>query len=53
MKYIDWLKGQIKLSQFKNVIRFPIEKRLNQILDEQKNLVKKVDKNPNQTPPNI
>ena len=48
MKYIDWLKRQIKLTQLKNVIRFPIEKRLNQILDEKKNLVKKVDK-PNKT----
>tara|TARA_B100000214_G_scaffold223016_1_gene162275 strand:+ start:220 stop:348 length:129 start_codon:yes stop_codon:yes gene_type:complete len=36
MKYIDWLKRQIKLSQFKNVIRFPIEKRLNKILEEKK-----------------
>tara|TARA_B100001123_G_C15212295_1_gene987775 strand:+ start:875 stop:1039 length:165 start_codon:yes stop_codon:yes gene_type:complete len=45
MKYIDWLKRQIKLSQFKNVIRFPSEKRLNQIEEEKKkNLVKKVDK---------
>ena len=37
MKYIDWLKRQIKLSQFKNVIRFPVEKRLNQIEEEKKN----------------
>ena len=36
MKYIDWLKRQIKLSQFKNVIRFPVEKRLNQIEEEKK-----------------
>ena len=34
MKYIDWLKRQIKLTRFKNVIRFPIEKRLNQIEEE-------------------
>ena len=45
MKYIDWLKRQIKLSQFKNVIRFPSERRLNKIEEEKKkNLVKKVDK---------
>ena len=31
---------QIKLTQLKNVIRFPIEKRLNQ-MEEEKNLVKK------------
>ena len=34
MKYIDWLKRQIKLSQFKNVIRFPVERRLNQMEEE-------------------
>ena len=34
MKYIDWLKRQIKFTQFKNVIRFPSEKRLNQIEEE-------------------
>ena len=34
MKYIDWLKKQIKFTQFKNVIRFPVERRLNQILEE-------------------
>ena len=34
MKYIDWLKRQIRLTRFKNVIRFPIEKRLNQIEEE-------------------
>jgi len=45
MKYIDWLMRQIKLTQLKNVIRFPIEKRLNQ-MEEEKNLVKKVDKKP-------
>ncbi len=43
MKYIDWIKRQIKLSQFKNVIRFPSERRLNKI-EEEKDLVKKVDK---------
>ena len=36
MKYIEWLKEQIKLTQFKNVIRFPVEKRLNQIEEEKK-----------------
>ncbi len=44
MKYIDWLKRQIKFTQFKNVIRFPSERRLNKIEEEKKNLVKKVDK---------
>ncbi len=41
MKYIDWLKRQIKLTQYKNVIRFPSERRLNDILEEKekKNLV--------------
>ena len=36
MKYIEWLKEQIKLTQYKNIIRFPIEKRVNQIEDEKK-----------------
>ena len=40
MKYIDWLMRQIKLTQYKNVIRFPIEKRLNQ-MEEKENLVKR------------
>ena len=43
MKYIDWSKRQIKLSQFKNVIRFPVEKRLNQIEEEKKNKKPKED----------
>jgi len=41
MKYIDWLKNQIKLSQFKNVIRFPVEKRLNKILEKRKKIKRK------------
>ncbi len=36
MKYIEWLMEQIKLTQYKNVIRFPIEKRLNKIQEEKK-----------------
>jgi hypothetical protein len=43
MKYINWLKKQIKLSQYKNIIRFPIEKRLQKIEEEKKNK-KKTDK---------
>lgn len=43
MKYIDWLKRQIKFSQYKNIIRFPIEKRLQKIEEEKKNK-KKTDK---------
>ena len=34
MKYIDWLLDQIRYTKFKNVIRFPSEKRLNQIEEE-------------------
>lgn len=41
MKYIEWLKEQIRLSQYKNVIRFPIEKRLNKIEEEKKKKKKK------------
>jgi|GEM_PF-5172675 hypothetical protein len=47
MKYIDWLKRQIKLAQFKNIIRFPSEKRLNKIEEEKKQ--KKKAKKPGQT----
>jgi hypothetical protein len=36
MKYIEWLKAQIKFTRYKNVIRFPVEKRANQIEDEKK-----------------
>ncbi len=46
MKYIDWLKRQIKLTRFKNVIRFPIEKRLNQI-EEKKFLDQLANNTPN------
>ena len=35
MNYLDWLKRQIKQIEFKNVIRFPIEKRLEQIQEEE------------------
>ena len=41
MKYIEWLKEQIRLSQYKNIIRFPIEKRLNKIEEEKKKKKKK------------
>ena len=41
MKYIEWLKEQIRLSKYKNVIRFPIEKRLNKIEEEKKKKKKK------------
>ena len=34
MKYIDWLLDQIRYTKFKNVIRLPSEKRLNQIEEE-------------------
>ena len=43
MKYIDWLKRQIKLCQFKNVIWFAVEKRLNQIEEEKKKKKPKED----------
>jgi hypothetical protein len=36
MKYIDWVLRQVRLLKFKNVIRFPIEKRLEQIQKEKK-----------------
>jgi hypothetical protein len=36
MKYIEWLKEQIKFTRYKNVIRFPVEKRANQIEEEKK-----------------
>ncbi len=36
MKYLDWLKNQLKLLKLSNVIRFPIEKRLEQIQKEKK-----------------
>ena len=45
MNYLEWLKGQIKLIEFKNVIRFPIEKRLEQIEEE-----KFLDQMANNTP---
>lgn len=45
MNYLDWLKRQIKLIEFKNVIRFPIEKRLEQIEEE-----KFLDQMANNTP---
>jgi hypothetical protein len=41
MKYIEWLKEQVKLTRYKNVIRFPIEKRLNKIQEEKKNKKKR------------
>ena len=45
MSLLDYIKLQIKILSGKtNLIRFPIEKRLNQIEEEKKNLVKKVDK---------
>ncbi len=31
MSYIEWVKRQIRLLKLSNVIRFPIEKRLEQI----------------------
>jgi hypothetical protein len=37
MKYLDWLLFQLKLIKLPNVIRFPIEKRLEQIKKEKKN----------------
>tara|TARA_Y100000816_G_C25607003_1_gene324943 strand:+ start:149 stop:262 length:114 start_codon:yes stop_codon:yes gene_type:complete len=37
MKYLDWLLYQLKLIKLSNVIRFPIEKRLEQIKKEKKN----------------
>ena len=45
MNYLDWLKRQIKQIEFKNVIRFPIEKRLEQIEEE-----KFLDQMANNTP---
>jgi len=36
MKYIDWVRRQIRLLRLSNVIRFPIEKRLEQIQKEKK-----------------
>ena len=36
MKYIDWVLKQISLLRLPNVIRFPIEKRLEQIEKEKK-----------------
>ena len=36
MSYIKWLKDQLRFLKFKNVIRFPIEKRLEQIQKEKK-----------------
>jgi hypothetical protein len=36
MTYLEWLKRQLSLLKFKNVIRFPIEKRLEQIQKEKK-----------------
>tara|TARA_B100000035_G_C20984286_1_gene546980 strand:- start:601 stop:714 length:114 start_codon:yes stop_codon:yes gene_type:complete len=36
MSYLEWVKRQIRLLKFSNVIRFPIEKRLEQIQKEKK-----------------
>ncbi len=36
MKYIDWVLRQVRLLKLSNVIRFPIEKRLEQIQKEKK-----------------
>jgi hypothetical protein len=36
MKYIDWLLRQVRYLKLPNVIRFPIEKRLEQIEKEKK-----------------
>jgi hypothetical protein len=36
MKYIDWVLRQVRLLNLSNVIRFPIEKRLEQIQKEKK-----------------
>ena len=36
MRYIDWVKRQIRLIRLSNVIRFPIEKRLEQIEKDKK-----------------
>ena len=46
MNYLDWLKRQINLTRFKNVIRFPIEKRLEQ-MEEEKFLDDLADNTPN------
>ena len=43
MKYIEWLKEQIKFTRYKNIIRFPVEKRVNQIEEEKKNKKRKGD----------
>ena len=36
MRYLDWLMDQLKILRLSNVIRFPIEKRLEQIQKENK-----------------
>ena len=36
MSYLQWVKRQIRLLKLSNVIRFPIEKRLEQIKKEKK-----------------
>ena len=36
MKYIEWVLRQVRLLKLSNVIRFPIEKRLEQIQKEKK-----------------
>jgi len=36
MNYLEWIKRQIRLLKLSNVIRFPIEKRLEQIQKEKK-----------------
>ncbi len=36
MSYLEWIKRQIRLLKLENVIRFPIEKRLEQIQKEKK-----------------
>ena len=36
MRYIDWVRRQIKFLKMSNVIRFPIEKRIEQIEKEKR-----------------
>tara|TARA_B100000902_G_C26522214_1_gene533774 strand:+ start:273 stop:386 length:114 start_codon:yes stop_codon:yes gene_type:complete len=36
MSYLEWIKRQIRLLKFSNVIRFPIEKRLEQVQKDKK-----------------
>jgi len=37
MSYLEWIKRQIRLLKLPNVIRFPMEKRLEQIKKDKKN----------------